>query len=152
MNFIYNLFILTKDSGLLIHEILHSLFVFPFLLILWSKTKDIKIVLICFLTTYFWDLDHLFDYWSYHGFGFNLLDFFGLKYFRGLGNAFVPLHSWELITILGLISYKKGWNSIVTAIFFGSISHMVWDAITIKSFIFYFLIYRTLGGFKIFIN
>lgn len=145
-----DLFAITSKNGLLYHELLHTLFVVPILFILWKKTKNIKLVLTCFLTAYFWDIDHLFDYWGYYGFGFNILKFFDLSYFEGPGLAFVPFHAWELLLVLFYISKKRKDSWFIRGVSWGALSHMVWDTLAIKDFAFYFITYRALVGFRIF--
>lgn len=140
----------TTQSGLFLHEVIHVLFVLPFLILIWIKTKQIKFVIAALVTAYLMDLDHLFDYWGYFGFTFNLVDFFKMEYFSGPGTAFVPFHAWEWLLVLGYFSYRRGWKTLVTPMTLGMASHLVWDAIAVKSALFYFISYRVLNGFRIF--
>lgn len=136
-------------SGLLFQEIIHGVFALPFAVLLWKKTKSYKKVLALFLVTYLMDLDHLVDYFSYYGFEFNVSEFLGAEYFKMSKRAFTPLHAWEWIVILGVISYKKGWNSIFTIFFLAMLPHVIWDSIVVGSVFKYSIIYRFLVGFVV---
>jgi hypothetical protein len=50
------------------------------------------------------DFDHLFDYFHYYGWQFNLQDFFKADYFRLSGKNFIPLHAFEYVAILIIIA------------------------------------------------
>jgi len=138
-------------SGLLKHEVIHFFVAIPFLILIWKKTREIKLVFLALACTYLIDADHLFDYWRYYGFTFNLSDFFKMEYFNGQSLAIIPFHAWEWLLLLMYVSYKKGWKSNSTAIALGIFPHLIWDAISVGSIVFYFISYRALMGFRIFI-
>ena len=150
MNQLVEVFNITTQSGLFFHELTHFLFTLPFLIVIWIRTKRLKFVVLALLSSYLIDLDHLFDYWGYYGLGFNLADFFKMNYFNGSGMAFVPFHAWEWLIILLCVSYKKGWRSYITPLTLGISSHLIYDAISVGSFAFYFISYRAFLGFRIF--
>lgn len=140
-----------KDSNLLFHEAMHTVFALPFAAIIWKKSKNIKLVTLVFLVAYLIDLDHLFDYWGYFGLEFDLVKFIKMDYFSGPGKAFIPFHGWEWLIILAYFSFKKGWKSYLTPLSLGVFSHLIWDAISVGSILFYFFSYRALMGFRILI-
>lgn len=150
MESIYNSFYLAYHSGLLWHEIVHALFALPFCLILWNKTKSWKHAIIPLIVAYLMDFDHLFDYWGYYGFGFDLVRFFKMDYFHGPGRALVPFHAYEWVLILALLSIKLGWKSYITAIVLGLIAHLIWDTISVGNILFYSILYRYSVGFRLF--
>lgn len=131
-----------SDYGLIAHEILHGLVALPFMVIVWNKTKSYLCVLIVVLTAYFLDLDHLIDYFIFYGFQFSLSGFLSSKYFGLSNRAYVFFHAWEWFFILSLVSLKSGWKSYFTAFSLGLLSHLILDAINVKSFVFYSIIYR----------
>lgn len=143
-------FRLTLESGLFWNELVHAVIAAPFCLLLWKKTKDIKLSLIPLLLAYLMDIDHLIDYWDYYGLGFSLSKFVDLKYFEIPGRAYIPFHAWEWALLLLPFSIKKGWKSRITAINLGVLAHLIWDMLTVGSFFFYSIIYRYLTGFRIF--
>lgn len=143
------LYALIFRQGTLVHEIMHGIFVFPLLIILYSKTKSLRQVVIALLVTYLLDLDHLVDYFYYHGFTFDIYRFFANNYFVG-HISFVPLHGWEWLAIVSYFASKKGWNSIYTPIAFGMFAHLLLDSINVGSFLFYSFIYRYITLIHIF--
>lgn len=151
MQIIYKILQITLENGLFWHEIAHALFAFPLCLILWKKTKRLSLALIPLIFAYFLDMDHLFDYWVYYGFVFNLPDFFRMEYFNGPGRAFIPFHAFEWVIIMLLFSIRKGWNSKFTAVNLGVFAHLLLDAISVYDLLFYFISYRFLFGFRIFL-
>jgi hypothetical protein len=140
----------TFDSGLFWDEVAHGLVSILFSFFIYKKTGKLKFTIIPLLMTYLIDIDHMFDYWGFYGFGFNPLKFVQMEYFFGPGRAFIPFHAWEWVAIFAAISYKKGWNSYTTAITLGMIAHLIWDTISMQNLLFYSIIYRGLIGFRIF--
>lgn len=128
-------------QGTLVHEIMHGIFVIPLCIILYSKTKSLRSLAIAVAVTFLLDLDHLIDYFYYHGFTFDIYRFFANNYFVGR-ISFVPLHAWEWLLLISFFAYKKGWKSIYAAIALGMFSHLLLDSINVGSFLFYSIIYR----------
>ena len=137
------------NSGLLLDEVIHGLLGITFSLIFWLKTKNLRLSIVPFITVYAIDLDHLLDYWLYHGFGFNLVDFLRGEYFDVTGRAIVIFHAYEWILMLIYITWKKGWNTLESALIFGMSAHLIWDVYTVQSVVHYSLLFRALNGFVI---
>lgn len=150
MSYFSELYEIIFLGNLFWHEVFHALFALPFCFLIWTKTKSWSVAVIPLIVAYVLDLDHLFDYWAYYGFGFNLIDFLNIEYFKGPGRAFVPFHAYEWVLILLPISYKKGWNSWTTGLIFGMVAHLIWDTISVSNIFFYSIIYRYFVGFRIF--
>lgn len=131
----------------MIQEFFHGVFALPFAYLIWKKTKDWRYFFLVIFFAYAIDVDHLFDYFLYYGFHFNLFEFLSAKYFESSGHAFVPLHAWEWVIILGIIAKNKGWKSIYAIVCLGFTAHLIFDAISIESIAFYSIIYRALSGF-----
>jgi len=55
------------------------------------------------------DADHLVDYFKARGLHFDWQDFMGVDYFTKNGQIIVPLHSIELLLIVGLLAPLLGW-------------------------------------------
>jgi hypothetical protein len=82
------------------------------------------------ITAFFIDLDHLFDYFLYAGFRFDLIEFLTGGYFAITQKVFVPLHSWELVAVIGIFwlfiedKCKYSW---VLFLFIGYFVHLAFD-------------------------
>lgn len=135
------------SSGLLLDELKHGLVALIFALWLVRKTKQVKYGLIVMLVAYLIDLDHLTDYWLYSGINFDILRSLNFDYFRIMNRAVVPLHAWEWVLILVMIAKSKKWKSLATPLSVGIFAHLLVDAWTQKSILFYSIIYRITTGF-----
>ena len=133
--------------NLLIQEIVHGIFALPFAYLLYKKTGLIDRFGLVIFFTYILDLDHLVDYFSYYGSKFNLYKFLSGTCFAQSKRAYVFLHAWEWLIILGILSYKSGWYSLATIITFAMIPHIIFDSLVVKSFVFYSIIYRSIKKF-----
>lgn len=140
----------TFQFSLFMHELLHGVVAAPFAYLIWRKTKSKRLVALVFLSAYLIDVDHLVDYFLYYGLMISPEKFFNGEHFDVTQKAYVPLHGWEYLIPLGVMSRLKGWNSVFTAILFGAMSHYVFDALTQGSFMFYSIIYRSLYNFGFF--
>lgn len=138
------------SQRLLLHEIGHVIIALPFGYYLWKRSKSYSYLAIYFFVTVFMDIDHLFDYWRYYGFGFDPILFLGLGYFEGPGRAFVPFHAWEWI-IISLVLFKKLQKIIILTCALSMLSHLIWDSLNVGSVLFYSIIYRGFEGFRIFL-
>ncbi len=132
------------------HEIMHGLFAIPFVVLLYKKTRSLKLVFILFAVTYFVDLDHLVDYFMVRGTEFNLREFSTGVFFLLTDKRYEPFHAWEWLIILSVISYKRGWSSIFTAITLGLLPHFILDSLSVGSILFYSIIYRISKEFILF--
>lgn len=150
MNTILQAFTYTLNSGLLLDETIHGSISFLFSVLIYKKTKELKLAVIPLIMAYAPDIDHLINYWIYHGVGFNLLDFVKMEYFSEPKQVFIPFHALEWVLVLSIISVKRGWKSYITATNLGLIAHLVWDIITLKSVIYYSIIFRFITGFRMF--
>lgn len=142
MNLYLNYFFELAKHNLFAHELLHGIIAFPFAFLYWKKTKDHKGAFVIMFIAYFIDLDHFIDYFSYYGFNFNLFKFLGGEHFEVTQRAIVPLHAWEWVIVLSLISLKRGWKSLSTILLMGIIPHLILDSINQNHFLFYSIIYR----------
>lgn len=133
---------------LITHGFIHGLLALPFAYFIYHKTQSIRLGISVILMTYVLDVDHLVDYFLNLGDRFSLVDFFSLNYFYS-GYARVPLHAWEWLVVCALLVYKKGWRSIFAVVLFGMIPHLIYDSLTINSFLKYSIIYRLSHGFYI---
>ena len=131
-------------DGLFLHELMHGIVAIPVAYLMYRKTKSFGLALFTFVASFLIDLDHLVDYFAFYGFRFNLLEFLRGEQFEITQKAYIPLHAWELLVILGIVSKKVGWKSCITALTLGFTIHVIFDAIVWGDFLFYSIIYRTL--------
>jgi len=137
-------------SGLLGHELVHALVLIPSMFFVWKRTKSSKLIVLVFAVGLLMDVDHFFDYWIYKGsISFNLVNFFRLDYFRSNGFGLVLFHGWEYVVICYFIFRKKGWKSLSVVFLLGMLPHLIWDSYSIRSFLFYSILYRVFTGFSL---
>ena len=134
-------------NSLIIDEIVHGLVAIPFAYLLWKKTKSYKKVALLFIFTYFVDLDHLVDFFSFYGFKFNLTNFFNAEYFRITQKAYIPFHAWEWLLILAGLTKIKGWKSFYAVILLALLPHFIYDSLRVGSFLSYSIVVRALNQF-----
>lgn len=93
------------------------------------------------------DLDHFVDHFLYYGFRFDLKDFFVSRYLTS-GKCYIPLHSWEVIALMWLISVRVSW---ITPVVSGMLLHVLTDyAFRFRSVpSFFSLIYRWNHEFRL---
>ena len=102
--------------------------------------KDVLFALSFFAGSIIIDLDHLIDYFLYHGFRFSLKRFLSLEYLRS-EKVYIVLHSWELVFLLFAASAVFD----LTCLFFFSLAmaiHLLLDTVHRVKPLFYCLIYR----------
>ena len=138
------------DTNLIAHEIVHGLIALPFAYFLWRKTRNTRLVALLFFVTYFVDTDHLVDYFAYFGFVVDVPQMLAMKFFDASGHIYVPLHGWEYLIVLGILTWKKGWKSLWAAILLGLSAHYIWDSIAVWNPLFYSLLMRASTGFTYF--
>lgn len=118
--------------------------------LIFKKTKNWKLFLLCLIVSFAIDVDHLVDYWIAYGFNLRVFDFLQLSFFGKNHKVFVPLHSWELVVLLAIWSlvikkYKWLFLTVSLALFV----HILWDTISYRIYPQdYFFLYRMLRGFK----
>jgi len=142
-----NLYII---SFFVTHEILHlliGLLVGVLALFLFKKKK---LILLSLIVTFGIDLDHLVDY--FHYFGLNFQDpIAGPDFFCLSGKLFIPLHAWELIPLLIILSFVfKNKKVIFLSVVLALLGHYLLDQFSNGMCPFgYSLIYRFLNNFDI---
>jgi hypothetical protein len=101
------------------------------------------------VTGIFIDLDHVFDYFREYGLRLDLKHFFYVFYETLFKRIVLPLHSWELVIILGIMAAMLDWNPIVTGTVIGAGGHLIADQIYNKGNLFaYLFLYRVIHNFK----
>lgn len=136
-------------SFAIFHESIHF-FVGAFLaIIFYRKFRSRKLVLIIFAVTFLIDLDHLFDYF-YFAKNLKFWEFFGrVDFFNISRKNFVLAHSWELVTILGVLGWRKK-MPVILAISFAMGGHLLVDQLSYGPHpLGYFLIFRALHNFSL---
>lgn len=128
---------------LLLHESIHLLAGGLIGLVFWQKTHRISYIFLAVLISLAIDLDHLVDFFIY-AFNSRTLDWsLALTggYFSLSGQTFVPLHSYELVTVLFLIRKLRFLASVL-------LIHILVDQVFyLLPLGHYFLIARALRGF-----
>lgn len=137
------------QNNLVFHELMHGIVALPFSFLVYKKSKSIKNGIAVLVVSYFVDLDHLIDYIIYFGFDFNIYRFLSGVYFDLSDHAYVLLHAWEWLFVFGIISYFRGWRSKFTVLFFGLLSHLIIDTISVESIALYSIIVRVSMDFYI---
>jgi hypothetical protein len=112
-----------------------------------------KNVFIGLISAFFIDIDHLFDYFLYYGFKFNLMEFLDGSYFQFTRRVILPLHSIELATFL-LLTWvfirKKEKYSWLLFLVVGLFVHLVFDMYSNRMpWYAYALLYRVATGFSV---
>lgn len=134
---------------LIFHELLHGIIFIPFGFWYYYVTKNFRLVFLAFLITYLLDSDHLVDYFLYWGPKIDFSEVVKMSFFIKSGQVFVPFHAWEWLIFLSIGVYLKSWKSIFGILIIGMIPHLLLDAVHVKSFIFYSIIFRFQHGFLI---
>ncbi len=123
-------------------------------LVIYYFLKSTAASLAVILSGIFIDLDHILDFLiSRPDRYFNLKDFFLTENYMRRKNhkAYVPLHSYELLLLLWLLTYYKEWNPILIGLSSGLTLHLILDDIGnhLKT-LSYFLIFRAYKKFDVF--
>ena len=107
-----------------------------------------------FLLGVFVDADHLFDYFAYFGWHFNLVDFFHAgNYMEEAEKVYVLLHGWEFIIPLWLIGRWLGKKAKIKglewAVVLAYLAHLLWDNLSFNHHpLAYSFVYRLLHHFS----
>lgn len=142
--------------GLLLDEIGHgiafclvSLYIFQFIPKLYSD----RAFVFGLVSTYFIDLDHLFDYFLNMGFSVNFSKILTGSYFGENQKIYVLLHSWELVALLlgvFLFSKNKLNHKVLFFIFVAFAMHLTYDLASYGfDYKVYFALYRLINSFDI---
>lgn len=137
-------------SGLFVNEVFHAAFSIPFAYIAYKKFGKQRYFFYVIAFSYIIDADHLIDYWTYYGFGFDPVRFVSVDYFPIRGFAWVPFHAYEWVVGLLLIYKYKYHKEILYVLALGILGHVVWDVITIQNIAFYSIIYRYSKYYRLF--
>ena len=115
------------------------------------KTKNIRYVFLCLFVSFAIDLDHLFDYWMAYGLNFNHVNFLRLDFFYINKKVFVPFHSWELISLIFILSATiRKYRWLILTIGLAMLGHVLWDAFSYRIAIEdYSLVYRAARDFQV---
>ena len=114
-----------------------------------------KNYLIGLFATILIDLDHLIDYFIYHGFYFDLLGFLQGDNFELNQKAYVFFHSWELVIAIFMVyvlfeQKNKKISSYILMIVLGLTAHISYDVVTYDiAWGGYFLYNRMVNAFDI---
>jgi len=140
-----------KISYLGFTELTHFFTAFV-LFLLFSRLFGISIGLLSFLGGFLIDGDHMFDYLVYifkTRDSFNFRRFFKADYFDATGKIFIPLHSWELGTVL-IILYFMFSSPVLLVLGISLLVHLIVDQLTNHvNFLAYFLIWRAINKFDV---
>jgi len=111
--------------------------------------KSWKWALLCFIASFYTDLDHLFEYSMAHGFSFDLKSIVTGQYFVSVDKRFLWLHSYETLILVWIWALLKKKSPAAIAFSLGFVGHLVIDQSTypLKPLA-YSLIYRYLNGFS----
>jgi hypothetical protein len=111
--------------------------------------KNLLGVVICFLAGILIDLDHFFDYIRDKGWNLNLKHFFNYSYRARYERAYLFLHAYELLLLIGFIIVISNYNILIIAAGTGFAQHLILDHIfnPVKPMA-YFLIYRFKNRFS----
>jgi hypothetical protein len=111
--------------------------------------KSAKCAVVSFASGVLIDIDHLFDYYSNHGFTLQLKKMYDTFVAVNLRRIYIFLHSGELVIILWVLIYVFSLSNCWKAFAIGLTQHLILDQITNPISAFgYFLIYRAMRGFK----
>lgn len=120
---------------------------------LWLKYRDIKLLVITYFMGVLVDLDHLFDYFFWSGWHFNLAEFLNPSvYVKPTGKVFVFLHGWEYLLLLCFIAkkLKREIPGIYPALFFPYLCHLLIDQSPfMRAPLAYFFFYRLINNFNL---
>ncbi|MFC1649260.1 hypothetical protein ACFL2C_00920 [Patescibacteria group bacterium] len=134
-------------THLFFHELAHLLVASLFAIIVYSKTKSISRSAFVVLISLLIDVDHFYDYFAYNGLAFDLFDAISGNHFLVTGKAYVPLHAWEWLFVMGIFFWIRGWKSVFAILFFALLAQLVVDSVTAESVSFYSISIRALNGF-----
>lgn len=137
------------------HEMVHLILTGVIGGFFYWRYRDWRLILVTVLLGVFIDLDHFFDYFTYFGPTLNLTNFFNAgSYMEPAGKIYVPLHGWEFVIPLWLISKWGGKRfkikGLEWAISLAYLGHLLWDHFSIHHHLFaYSFIYRLFNNFSL---
>src|SRR5581483_2182166 len=148
-------------SDVLIDVLLHALLCLGVGYLVWKMVKPKeKHSLLCsmissFAAGLFIDVDHLFDYFMYTGFRFNIKDFIVGSYIK-TGKIYIPLHVFEYVILLGFIllfTESKLKRVVIASAMLAMLLHLLTDISLYQTPPqLYFLLYRAANHFTFHTN
>src|SRR4030043_1399005 len=107
-------------------------------LLFYWRSKDWRIIPLCFLFGFLVDIDHWFDYFAYFGLKGNFIDFFDVEnYMHPSGKIYVRFHCWEFVFLLWFLgrwlNKKFKIRNLEWAISLSYLGHLVIDFLTVSS-------------------
>jgi len=123
-------------------------------LVIYYFLKSTAASLATIISGIFIDLDHILDFLiSSPDKYFSIKDFLSTKNYMCQKNhkAYVPLHSYELLLLLWILTYYQNWHPVLIGLSSGLTLHLVLDDIGnhLKT-LSYFLIFRAYKKFDVF--
>lgn len=143
------------DQFLFISELEHFLLTLGIALLFFWRFHDRRVILFCFFFGFLIDVDHLFDYFAYHGFNFNLARFLDVHNYMGpAGKIYVLFHGWEYLLLFWLLGrwLGKRWKikKLEWAISLVYLGHLLIDHLSFSHHpLVYFFFYRLLNNFSL---
>jgi hypothetical protein len=95
--------------------------------VLYLFFKSWSMALSCFISGIFIDLDHIYDYVKEFGFPFKVKNFIHAVFNHDIPTVTLILHSWELVVLIGVITWFMNWNMWMTGILIGFGHHLILD-------------------------
>lgn len=140
---------LPHKTHLIIDLSLHVLSTIILSVLIYLTTGNLFYIVILVLAGIFIDLDHCIDYFLFFKARFNLKDFFNCSYLKS-GKVYIFLHSWEInfiIFIIALVVDSYG----LFLLFAGLSLHLAIDNLQRENFLCYFITYRILKRFNLYV-
>lgn len=140
---------------LIFDELVHFLLALAVGLFFYWRFRRWETIITAIIFGFLIDVDHLFDYFAFFNFQFNLSSFFATQtYFVPSGKIYVLFHAWEWLILLWLIFWQigkrfkiKSLQWVVSGAYF---FHLVWDCISTQTLpLVYLITYRLLNDFEI---
>ena len=136
-------------------ELVHLVLVLTVGIFFYLKHRDWRLFLGAFSFGFLIDIDHLFDYFLYFGFKFNLSSFLDVTtYMMPAEKIYVLFHGWEFIPLVWLIgkwmNRRFKIKNLEWAVSLAYLSHLIWDWIGVSTHpLAYSSIYRLLNNFSL---
>lgn len=108
-----------------------------------------KWALLCFVASFYTDLDHLYEYTLAYSWDWELKSIFTGEYFKIVDKRYVWLHSYETLVVVWLLAWTLKKIPAAVAFSFGFLGHLMIDQITYPlTPLAYSLIHRWANGFS----
>ena len=139
---------------LLIDELVHFSIALLIGLFFYWRHRRWELILAALIPGFLIDVDHLIDYFLWHGFTFDLRLFFDVdSYMETSGKVYVLFHGWELIPVFWLLGQWLGKRSKIKdlswAVSLAYFGHLFWDYLAFYRYpLNYSLIFRIINRFE----